>query len=90
MKPAYKKSWDGNLLMWSDLTLDPSFKVKRGQQNLIAYHLLIIGPIRLQCETNYGKSWAGNLLRCARSSLLIKILRYISRVTMVVYHLVVI
>ena len=23
-------SWTGNLLMWSDLTLDPSFKVKRG------------------------------------------------------------
>ena len=25
----YRKSWAGNLLMWSDLTLDPSFKVKR-------------------------------------------------------------
>ena len=22
--------WAGNLLMWSDLTLDPSFKTKRG------------------------------------------------------------
>ena len=30
VKPAYRKSWAGNLLMWSDLTLDPSFKVKRG------------------------------------------------------------
>ena len=29
-KPTYRKSWAGNLLMWSDLTLDPSFKVKRG------------------------------------------------------------
>ena len=29
-KPTYWKSWAGNLLMWSDLTLDPSFKVKRG------------------------------------------------------------
>ena len=27
-KPTYRKSWAGNLLMWSDLTLDPSFKVK--------------------------------------------------------------
>ena len=27
-KPTYKKSWAGHLLMWSDLTLDPSFKVK--------------------------------------------------------------
>ena len=29
-KPTYRKSWVGNLLVWSDLTLDPSFKVKRG------------------------------------------------------------
>ena len=29
MKPSYRKSWVGNLLMWSHLTLDPSFKVKR-------------------------------------------------------------
>ena len=28
-KPTYRKSWAGNLLMWSDLTLGPSFKVKR-------------------------------------------------------------
>ena len=27
-KPTYRKSWAGNLLMWSDLTLDPSFEVK--------------------------------------------------------------
>ena len=25
----YWKSWAGNLLVWSDLTLDPSFKVKQ-------------------------------------------------------------
>ena len=29
-KPANRKSLAANLLMWSDLTLDPSFKVKRG------------------------------------------------------------
>ena len=29
-KPVYRKSWAGNLLVWSDLTVDPSFKVKRG------------------------------------------------------------
>ena len=28
-KPTYRKSLAGNLLVWSDLTLDPSFKVKR-------------------------------------------------------------
>ena len=27
-KPTYRKSWPGNLLMWSDLTLDHSFKIK--------------------------------------------------------------
>ena len=27
-KPTYRKSWAGNLLAWSDLTLGPSFKVK--------------------------------------------------------------
>ena len=29
MKPTYSRSWAGNLLMFSDLTLGPSFKVKR-------------------------------------------------------------
>ena len=29
-KPTYRKSLTGNLLVWSDLTLGPSFKVKRG------------------------------------------------------------
>ena len=28
VKPTYRKSWAGNLLMFSDLTLGPSFKVK--------------------------------------------------------------
>ena len=28
-KPTYRKSWAGNHLVWSDLTLDPSFKVKQ-------------------------------------------------------------
>ena len=29
-KPIYRKSRAGNLLVWLDLTLGPSFKVKRG------------------------------------------------------------
>ena len=28
-KPTYRKSWAGNLLVWSDFTLDPSFQVER-------------------------------------------------------------
>ena len=27
-KPTYRKSWAGILLVWSDMTLDPSFQVK--------------------------------------------------------------
>ena len=27
-KPMYRKPWAGNLLVWLDLTLAPSFKVK--------------------------------------------------------------
>ena len=29
-KQTYRKSWAGNLLVWSDFTLGASFKVKRG------------------------------------------------------------
>ena len=29
MKPTYRRSWAGNLLMFSDLTLGSSFEVKR-------------------------------------------------------------
>ena len=28
VKQTYRESWAENLLMWLDLTLDPSFKVK--------------------------------------------------------------
>ena len=43
-KPTYRKSWAGKLLVWSDLTLDPSFKVKRGYPNLkvLIAHLLLV------------------------------------------------
>ena len=29
-EPTYRKSWAGNILVWSDLILGPSFKVKQG------------------------------------------------------------
>ena len=44
-KPTYRKSWARNLLMCSDLTWGPSFKVKRGYPNLevlIARLLLVL------------------------------------------------
>ena len=34
LKPTHEKSWVWNLLMWSDLNLHPSFKVKRGESTL--------------------------------------------------------
>ena len=50
-KPTYRKSWAGNLLVWSDLTLDP---LLQGQTRIAkpksAYSSLIIGPRGLQCE----------------------------------------
>ena len=36
MKLTYKRSWAGNLLMFSDLTLGPSFKVKRWFAGLVS------------------------------------------------------
>ena len=53
MKPTYRKSWAGNLLMWSDLTLGP---LLQGQTRIAklksASNSLIIGRRGLQCETN--------------------------------------
>ena len=52
MKTTYRKSWAGNLLMWSDLSLDP---LLQGQTTIAklksAYNLLIVVPGGLQCET---------------------------------------
>ena len=63
MKPTYKQSWAGDLLMWSDLNLGPSFKVKRGYQNLkvlITRLLLVLEACNV--KPTFRKSWAGNLL----------------------------
>ena len=63
MKPTFRKSWAGNLFMWSDLTLDPSFKIKQGYPNLkvlIAFLLLVLEVCNV--KPTYRKSWARNLL----------------------------
>ena len=62
-EPVYRKSWAGNLLMWSDLTLDSSFKVKRGYPNLkvLIPRLLLVVQV-WDGKPTYRKSWAGNLL----------------------------
>ena len=63
MKPAYKKSWAGNLVVCSDLTLGPSVKVKQGQPNLkvCITHLFLVLEV-CNVKPTYRKSWAGNLL----------------------------
>ena len=51
VKPIYRKSLVGNLLMWSDLTLDPpTSRLHEDTQTKNAYNSLIIGPRVLQCE----------------------------------------
>ena len=63
MKPTDRKSLAGNLLVWSDLTLDPSFKVKQGYPNLkvLITHLLLVLEV-CNVKPTDRKSWAGNLL----------------------------
>ena len=63
MKPTYGKPWAGNLLMWSDLTLGLSFKVKRGQPNLkVIITRLLLSLEVCNMKAPYRKSWAANLL----------------------------
>ena len=49
--------------MWSDLTLDPSFKVKQGERNLKVpiTRLLLVLEV-WGGKPSYRKSWTGNLL----------------------------
>ena len=63
VKLTYRKSWAGNLLMWSDLTLRPSFRVKQGQpilKVLVTLLLLILEVCNVKPTCRI--SWAGNLL----------------------------
>ena len=63
MKPTYRKSCFGNFLIWSDLILGPSFKVKRGGPNLRVLITCLLLVLQV-CNVNptYRKSWTGNLL----------------------------
>ena len=53
----------GIFLIWLDLTLDPSSKVKRREPNLkvLVSHLLLVLEV-WDGKPTYRKSWAGNLL----------------------------
>ena len=62
MKPTYRKSWAGHLLMSSDLIFGPSFKVKRGQPNSKVLITLLLVLEVCNVKSTCKKSWAGNLL----------------------------
>ena len=50
-------------LMWSNLTLDPSFKVKQGHPNLKVLITLLLLVLKVcNVKPSYRKSLAGNLL----------------------------
>ena len=60
-KPSYRKSWAGNLLVWSDLTFGPLLQGQiRTAKPKSGYNSLIIGPRGLDGKPTYRKSWAGN------------------------------
>ena len=62
VKPTYRNSCAANLLMRSDLTLDPSFKVKRGWPNLKVLITRLLSVLEVwDGKPTYRKSWAGNL-----------------------------
>ena len=63
MKRTYRKSCAANLLMGSDLTLDSSFKVKRGYPNLkvLITCLLLVQEV-WDGKPTYMKSRTGNLV----------------------------
>ena len=68
MKLINKKSWAGDLLIYSDLTLGPSSKVKQGHPNLkvLVTQLLLVLEV-CNVKPTYRKSVAGNLLMCTDS-----------------------
>ena len=57
LKPTYRKSWAGNLLMWSDLTL---LQGETSTAKLVTRLLLI--PEVCNVKPTCRISWAGNLL----------------------------
>ena len=63
--------------MWSDLTLDPSFKVKRVQPILKMLTTLLLLVLEVcNVKPTYRKSWAGNvLMKSAYNSLIIRVIR---------------
>ena len=60
VKPTYRQSWARNLLVWSDLTLDPSFKVKPRWRNirvLITLLLLVLEVCNVKPNCRISRVW---------------------------------
>ena len=61
-----RKSWAGNILVWSDLTLGASFKVKRGYPSLKVLITCLLWVLEVcKVKPAYRKLWARNLLMCS-------------------------
>ena len=66
MKPTFRKSWAGNLLVWSDLLRPPLLQGQTRTAKLKGvYNLLIIVLEVFNVKPSYRKSWAGNFLMCS-------------------------
>ena len=71
MKPTYRRSWAGNLLMFSDLTLGPSFKVKRwftgfGELSFRWIQIYIGSPMRRSSLHQFSNALRLVLVFCLR------------------------
>ena len=67
-KPTYRKSWAGNLLVWSDFDLGSLLEGQMRTAKLkSAYNLLIIGPRGFGALSLRWIQFA-SVFRCARSS----------------------
>ena len=78
MKPTYRKSWAGNLLIWSDLTLSPSFKSLQMHEDMglkfiissglgyVCNILVFLQLYALTSEVAALKSCQGISLKCSR------------------------
>ena len=63
VKPTYRKSWAGNLLMLSGLTLGPLLQGQtRRTKHKSAYNCLLLVLEACNVKPTYRKSWNGNLL----------------------------
>ena len=69
MKPSYRNSWAGIVLVWSDLTLGPLQGQMRIVKGKSAYNSLIVGARGLGCEANLWEIMGWESFRVVRFDL---------------------